>query len=117
MMARLAGWAWFALVATCAAFMLWGLWRALDGFVEEKARQAPSLERAQYAFERGATAWPAPADFDAWRASGALKCRDHKQLRICEAMWPLFSPADGKPFGKDRVTFACSVEECAWVDP
>lgn len=89
-------------------FCTYATWLALAG---------PSLDRAQDKFEHSATKWPAPEDFDAWRASGALKCRDHKQLRICEATWSLFSPTDGKPFGKDRVTFACSVEECAWVDP
>ncbi len=77
----------------------------------------PSLDDAQDAFEHRDVAWPTPADFEGWRASGALKCRDRKGLRICEATWKLFSPDDGKPFGKDRVTFACSVSECAWVDP
>jgi hypothetical protein len=75
-----------------------------------------SLDKAQAAFE-GSADWPTREDFDGWRASGTLRCRDIPSLRICEASWPMFSPTDGKPFGKDRVTFACSTEICAWVDP
>lgn len=74
------------------------------------------LDSAQRAFEHNAQ-WPAPADFEAWRKSGSLRCRDIPTLRICEATWPLSSPSDGKPFGKDHVAFACSPEVCAWVSP
>lgn len=77
----------------------------------------PTLDRAQLNFEHSATRWPSPDDFATWRASGALKCRDYRELRVCEATWSLFSPTDGKPFGKDRVAFACSTVDCAWVDP
>jgi hypothetical protein len=95
------------IAAALAVFGLLALWLSPPG---------PSLDLAQEKFEHSAR-WPTPADFNTWRAAGSLKCRDIPSLRICEASWPLFSPADGKPFDKDRVTFACSPEVCAWVDP
>lgn len=72
------------------------------------------IDQAQTRFEHR-DKWPTPDDFNGWRVSGALKCKDFPSLRICEAIFPFFD--DGKPVGKDRVTFACSPEDCQWVDP
>jgi hypothetical protein len=82
--------------------------------VRDDRATSGDLDRAQEAFEHSAK-WPQPVDFDTWRATDALKCRDIPTLRICEAVFPFFS--DGKPVGKDRVAFACSPSVCAWVDP
>lgn len=84
------------------------------GTVWENRTGGSRLDRAQARFEHR-DKWPTPADFAGWRSSGALKCRDFPSLRICEAIFPLFD--DGKPIGKDRVTFACSPDDCQWVDP
>ena len=73
-----------------------------------------SIDRAQARFEHR-DKWPTPADFAGWRSSGALKCKDFPSLRICEAAFSIFE--DGKPVGKDRIAFACSPDDCQWVDP
>jgi hypothetical protein len=74
----------------------------------------PSLDRAQAKFEReDGTGW----DWEGWHRTKLLKCHDIRTLRICEARMPLFAPGDNKPFGHDVVKFACSTEECMWVDP
>lgn len=71
-----------------------------------------ALDRAQRVFEHSATRWPAPADFELWRSRREMKCRDFKGLRVCEVQW--FNESLGV---RDRVTFACSTDQCVWVDP
>lgn len=80
-----------------------------------KPAKAQSLDSAQAAFEHSATLWPSPTDFDGWRAKGQIKCLDHEDLRVCEAIFPFLQ--DGEEVGADRVAFACSTSVCVWVDP
>lgn len=99
-----ADFAWFSmalLIGTACAFILAGC-------------EPAGLDRAQSRFEHR-DHWPTPADFDGWRSTGSLKCKDFPSLRICEAIFPFFD--DGKPVGEDRVAFACSPDDCQWVDP
>lgn len=94
-------------IGMCCAFIVAVL--LLSGCSETS-----SLDAAQRSFEHSAN-WPAPSDFESWRATGALKCHDYDDLRTCEAVFSRFE--DGRPIGKDRVAFACSPSVCVWVDP
>ena len=77
-------------------------------------KRPSSLDRAQAEFERVESR--KGYRFDAWRKAADLSCQSARTLRICRAHPVVASAIDGQPV-RDFMSFACSVTECAWVDP
>lgn len=73
-----------------------------------------NLDKAQAKFE--AVEKLKGYDFDAWRKAGDMGCQNSPTLRICRAHPVVVSAIDGGPT-RDFMSFACSAQECAWVDP
>lgn len=77
------------------------------------------IDRAQAAFEKREGSKSHSYDFDAWRKAGELKCQSAPTLRICLATPVIARSHTGEEtyVARDFMSFACSITECAWVDP